>query len=88
MLAVLTKFQHNYLLISESLLIMNEVMVLLNPRMLEKETAVIISPNLNEESKDEPVKGKQMINVTHLGETKKSENLNIVQNVTPPEVPI
>ena len=31
---VMDKFQHNFDLIAESLRIMNEVMVLLNPRML------------------------------------------------------
>jgi len=35
---------------------MNEVMVLLNPRMLEKETAATIQPVLNELSRDSPPK--------------------------------
>ncbi len=51
MQSVLNKFQYNYLLISESLRIMNEVMVLLNPRILQQETASIIQP-LNESSVD------------------------------------
>ena len=52
---VLTKFRFSYLLISESLRIMNEVMVLLNPKMLEKEVAGTITPKLNEQSIDEPL---------------------------------
>ena len=35
---------------------MNEVMVLLNPKMLEKEVAGTITPKLNEQSIDEPTK--------------------------------
>ena len=54
-ISTLTKFRFSYLLISESLRIMNEVMVLLNPKMLEKEVAGTITPKLNEQSIDEPL---------------------------------
>ena len=70
---VLTKFQYNYLLISESLRIMNEVMVLLNPRMLEKETKSIITPTLNEMSRDEPINNEKKARIVEIDTAQPSQ---------------
>ena len=48
---VLNKFQYSYQMISQSLRIMNEVMVLLNPKILHSG-----HPQLNEQSFDDPGK--------------------------------
>ena len=48
---VLNKFQYSYQMISQSLRIMNEVMVLLNPKILHSGHA-----QLNEQSFDDPGK--------------------------------
>ena len=46
---------------------MNEVMVLLNPKMLEKEVAGTITPKLNEQSIDEPLQEVQAEKVDDSG---------------------
>lgn len=63
---------------------MNEVMVLLNPKMLEKEVAGTITPVLNEQSIDEPVKEDFAMKIDDSAVPSDKGGVTIVQTMTSP----